>query len=238
MHKKKLICLAFAALLPIGTAVAEDEPAAQPTAAETPKPAATQEQAVEKSPEAKTPAASRMSMEERWKEREKRYEELKSRAEEAGVMLPEHPPWQDREAMIKAHPEMQKRMEHMQKMRSMTPEERDAYRMERYEEMRERAKEIGMELPENPPWKNRQARMKEEWAKHQEVIKGMTDEERAACHAMSRRHMRQAVPGRMPRGGMYPPMPEGRGPGYGPGPGYGYGPMPYGPQGGYWEPQQ
>ncbi|MEN8180598.1 MAG: hypothetical protein ABFS39_18530 [Pseudomonadota bacterium] len=252
MHKKKLICLAFAALLPMGSVVAEEPAAEQPAVAEAPESAAIQEEAAETAAGTETadkPAYVRMSMEERWKEREKRYEELKKRAEEAGVMLPERPPWHDREAMTQAHPDMQKRLEHMQEMKSMTPEEREAYRTERYQEMRERANEIGMEMPETPPWKRRRNEREEEWLKHQKVIKGMTDEEQAACHAMHRRHMRQAGPGPMMQGGgMYPAMPEGRGPGYGPGPGYGYGPGygpgygygpgPYGPRGNFWDPNQ
>lgn len=254
MHKKKLICLAFAALLPMASVVAEEPVAAQPPAAEAPEPEATQaEEAIESSAAKETadkPAYNRMSVEERWKEREKRYEELKQRAEESGVMLPEHPPWHGREAMAEAHPEMvDKRMEHMRKMQAMTPEEREAYRLERYQEMLERAKEIGVEMPETPPWKTRRAQMEQEWAKHQEVIKGMSDEERAACQAMHRRHMRQgqAGPGSMmPGRGMQtqPPMYEGRGPGYGygqgygNGPGYGYGPGPYAPRGNYWGPTQ
>lgn len=236
MHKKKLICLAFAALLPMGSVVAEEPAAAQPVAVETPESEAIQGEAVESAASKETadkPADSRMSMEERQKEREKRYEELKKRAEDAGVMLPESPPWRDREAMIQAHPEMQKRMEHMQKMQAMTAEERDAYRKERYQEIQERSKEIGLEMPETPPWERRQTEMQEEWLKHQEVIKGMSDEERAACHAMHRRHMRQAGPGpMMHERGMYPPMFEGRGPGYG------YGPGPYGPRGNFWNPNQ
>ena len=246
MHKQKLICLAFAALMPFGSVLAEDAAPAQPEATEAAKPEASQTEAVgsaDSTEAAEKPADSRMSMEERWKEREKRYEELKSRAEEAGVMLPESPPWHNREAMMMSHPEMQKRMEHRQKMMSMTPEERDAYRMERYQEMRERAQELGMELPETPPWKDRQIKMEEEWAKQQEVIKGMSDEERAACHAMHRRHLREMEPAPMRQGGgMYPNMPEapygyGPGPGRGYGPGYGYGPGPYAPRD-YWDPNQ
>ncbi|MDJ0805763.1 MAG: hypothetical protein QNJ78_02930 [Gammaproteobacteria bacterium] len=242
MHIKKLICLAFATLLPLGNVVAEEAAVDQTAAAEAAPPEVIQEKAVEAvdgAPAEPTdqPVYTRRSMEERWKEREKRYEELKSRAEEAGVMLPERPPWHDREVMTQPHPEMQKRMEHRQKMLSMTPEEREAYRMERYQEMRDRASEIGMEMPETPPWKDRQARRDEEWAKHQEVIKGMTDEERAACHAMQRRHMRQMGVGNKMRqgGGMYPPpVFQGQLPGYG----YGPGPGAYAPPGNFWDPNQ
>jgi hypothetical protein len=243
MYKKKLITLALASLLPMSTVLMAEEPAAE-SAAETAAVAAPESAAeAQETPaaSAKEPGAEpadygRMTMEERWKAREKRYEELKKRAEEAGVMLPETPPWQEREAMMAPPPEMQKRMEHMKKMQAMTPEERDAFRMERYQEMRERAAEIGMELPETPPWKQRQAMMDAEWAKQLEVIKGMTDEERDACHAMHRRHMREMGRGQMKRGpGMYPPAPayDRPSPGYG-----GYGPYPYGPRGNYWEPVQ
>lgn len=239
MQKKKLICLALAALLPMGSVMAEDPAAEEQQAEAAPAPESTATDQAESTeagaekPTIEAPAYSRMSMEERMKERERRYEELKKRAEEAGVMLPEHPPWRDREAMMKAYPDMQKRMEHRKMMQAMTPEERDAYRMGRYQEMRERANELGIELPENPPWKERRDAMAEEWAKHQEVIKGMTDEERAACHAMHRRHMQEMGPGPMMRGkGMRPPVYDA------PMRGYGYGPGPYGPQGSFWGPEQ
>ena len=245
MYKKKLINLALASLLPMSNVLMAEEPAATQPAEQSavsvkaPEPEAAQQQAAPAEKPAEPADYGKMTMEERWKAREQRYEELKKRAEEAGVMLPESPPWQDRKAMMQAHPKMQKRMEHMQKMQAMTPEEREAFRMERYQEMRERAAEIGMELPENPPWKDRQAQMDEEWAKQQEIIKGMTDEERAACHAMHRRHMREMAPmGQGPRmrgPAMYPPAPNYDAParGYG-----GYGPYPYGPMGNYWEPAQ
>ncbi|MCG7932545.1 MAG: hypothetical protein N0C88_16925 [Candidatus Thiodiazotropha lotti] len=179
----------------------------------------------------------------RWKERETRYQELRNRAEEAGVMLPAHPPW--RMSQMEANrPSMDERRQHHEKMMNMSPEERDAYRQERYQKMREQAKQQGIEMSETPPWVARKKAMEEEWAKHQAVIEGMTDEERAACHAMHRRHMGHG----MGRG-------HGMGPGHGkacgqgcqgpygnPGampapryPGYGYGPAPYG-QGNFWDP--
>jgi hypothetical protein len=246
MYKKKLINLLLMSLLPMSGALiaeqsSESQPTAEPaavvdeaeTAAKMPAPAGASSEASEAAESA--PDDGQMSMEERWKEREKRYEELKKRAEETGVMLPDTPPWRDRQAMMEANPEMQKRMEHMRKMQAMTPEERETFREERYQEMRERAAEIGMMMPEVPPWKNRQTMMQEQWANHLEVIKGMTDEERAACQAMHRRHMRQMMgqgPNRQMmqgQGMQSPQMPAYEG--YGPG--YGYGPFPYGPQGNY-----
>ncbi len=221
--------------------VAEDVVATEPAPAAEQTPVPTEAEPVAEAVQEETAASpadvAGISMEERWKEREKNYAELKQRAEEAGVMLPERPPWRDRSAMQSVRPDMQERMEHRQKMQSMTPEERDAFRMERYQEMRERAQEIGMEMPETPPWKQRQSAMEEEWAKHQAVIEGLSDEERAACHAMHRRHMRQAGPGpmmRRPAMQQQRPVFQGQMPGYGYGPAP-YGPAPYGPGGNYWD---
>jgi hypothetical protein len=182
----------------------------------------------------------------RLKAREQRYQVLRQRAEEAGVMLPERAPWHSSQ-MDSFRPDMQERMQHHQKMMNMSPEERDAFRLERYQEMREKAQQQGVEMPETPPWQARKQAMDDEWAKHQAVIEGMSDEERAACHAMHRRHMgmgsyrgmgpvhgagcggcQQAPQGNYGGGA---PMPMPRYPGYG----YGPAPAPYG-QGNFWDP--
>ncbi|RDH86629.1 MAG: hypothetical protein DIZ78_06905 [endosymbiont of Escarpia spicata] len=182
---------------------------------------------------------SMQSMEERMKAREKRYEALQKRALESGVLLPDHPSWMEKPEVADLRPSMEERMERMKSLRNMNPEERDAYRLERYQDMRERAAEVGLDLPEMPPWKDRPARPElnqdDEWARQQAVIDGMTPEERAACHAMHRRHMRQMGPG---RGMMQPPqMPAMPGRGFAPGrmmgPGAGYG-----PQGNFWDPSR
>ncbi len=180
---------------------------------------------------------SMQSMEERMNAREKRYEALQKRALESGVLLPDHPTWMDKPEVADLRPSMEERMERMKVLRNMNLDERDAYRLERYQDMRERASEVGLDLPEKPPWKDRPARPElsqdDEWARQQAVIDGMTPEERAACHAMHRRHMRQMGPGR----GMmqHPQMPMMPGRGFGPGrmmgPGAGYG-----PQGNFWDP--
>jgi hypothetical protein len=134
------------------------------------------------------PSVTRDSMREHWKAREEQYQALKKRAEEAGVMLPESPPWRSEMGQMMS-PSMQERMAHRKEMMSMSREERDAYRQQRYQEMRARADEMGIEMPETSPWQARQQAMEDAWAKHQEVIQGMSDEERAACHAMLRRYM-------------------------------------------------
>jgi hypothetical protein len=130
-------------------------------------------------------------------------------------------------------PDMTERMQRHQAMMNLTPEERMAAREAHYQEMRERAKERGIELPETPPWQARQSAREDEWAKHQAVIDGMTDEERTACHAMHRRHMGMMNRERPQRAQM-------QGPGMGRGmmgPGYGYGPGPYAPQS-FWDPNR
>ncbi|MBL3526734.1 MAG: cell division protein [gamma proteobacterium endosymbiont of Lamellibrachia anaximandri] len=164
---------------------------------------------------------------------------MQKRALESGVLLPDHPTWMDKPEVADLRPSMEERMERMKALRNMNSEERDAYRLERYQAMRERAAEVGLDLPEKPPWKDRPARPElnqdDEWARQQAVIDGMTPEERAACHAMHRRHMRQMGPGR----GMmqHPQMPAMPGRGFGPGrmmgPGAGYG-----PQGDFWDPSR
>ncbi|WP_177418419.1 hypothetical protein [endosymbiont of Lamellibrachia barhami] len=182
---------------------------------------------------------SMQSMEERMKAREKRYEALQKRALESGVLLPDRPTWMDKPEVADLRPSMEERMERMKALRNMNSEERDAYRLERYQEMRERAAEVGLDLPEKPPWKDRPARPElnqdDEWARQQAVIDGMTPEERAACHAMHRRHMRQMGPGRgMMQRPQMPAMPgRGFGPGRMMGPGAGYG-----PQGDFWDPSR
>ncbi|MES9863077.1 MAG: hypothetical protein ABW157_20275 [Candidatus Thiodiazotropha sp. LLP2] len=187
----------------------------------------------------------------RWKEREQRYQALRQRAEEAGVMLPAHPPWRSSQR-DSIRPNMEERMEHHRKMMNMSPEERDAFRQEHYQEMRDKAQQKGVEMPETPPWVARRQAMEDEWATHQKAIQGMSDEERAACHAMHRRHMGRGQGYGMGRGHG---MGQGHGMGCGgagncqgpygnPGgasapryPGYGYGPapVPYG-QGNFWDP--
>jgi hypothetical protein len=133
---------------------------------------------------------------------------------------------------------MQERMAHRKEMMSMTQEERDAYRQQRYQEMRAWADEMGFV---------RQQALDEEWEKHQQVIQGMSDEERAACHAMHQRHMGMmrgsgAGPGCGAMGHRGCGMHQGdyrsrMMPGYGPGYGYGYGAGPYAPQN-FWDPNQ
>jgi hypothetical protein len=191
--------------------------------------------------EAASPDEAEYGYAQRWKDREARYQALKQRAEEAGVMLPVRPPWRS-SPMEAVRPSMEERMEHRQKMMNMSPEERDAFRLGRYQEMRERAHDQGMEMPERPPWMARREAREDEWAKHQAAIDGMSDEERAACHAMHRRHMgmgRGMGPGHGCAQGCQRPYrypAGGQASGY---PGYGYGYAPYGApygQGNFWDP--
>jgi hypothetical protein len=240
MYKKKMSVLALASLMTLSLPLIAEETStedasAAPSAEESaPDPAATAQDERMK------------AMQERWNERNARYEDLKARAKEAGVMLPEDPPWKS--AGMGMMSDMDSRMQRHQAMMAMTPEERMAAREEHYKEMQEQAKQRGLELPETPPWEARQSAMDEEWARQQAVIDGMSDEERAACHAMHRRHMGMMLDN--------PQRPMMRGPGMGPGmmgpgmrepgamqqgwgqrPAYGYGPSPYGQQN-FWAPNQ
>jgi hypothetical protein len=230
MYKKKMTLLALASLMTLSLPLIAEEgtgdeaaegQAAAPSADAWP-------QAAESAPPRDDAVAA---MQQRMRERDARYEDLKARASEVGVMLPEDPPWKS--TGMGMRPGMAERMQRHQAMMSMSPEERMAAREEHYKEMQARAKERGFDMPDTPPWEARQSAMDEEWAKHQAVIDGMTDEERAACHAMHRRHM-----GMMRR--ELPERPMMRGPGVGRGmmePGYGYGPHPYAPPY-FWDPNR
>jgi hypothetical protein len=104
-----------------------------------------------------------------------------------------------------------------EKMRNMTPEERQALREQHWKEMRARAAERGIEMPETPPWvaaEQRYKAAKEQFEKYRKTVEEMTPEQLEAARAMFGRG------GSMPPMGQRPPMPQG---------GNGYG-----PQGGYW----
>jgi DNA-directed RNA polymerase specialized sigma24 family protein len=188
----------------------------------------------------------------RWEERRaelnQRYSELRKRAAETGVPLPEMPPWEqspgpggfgDQAAPPASaampeppaafgpgigHPMPDEAWEAMHEMMmSMTPEEREAMRDKHYQEMRERAKARGIEMPETPPWKRAQptqpptpSPQEQQWAKLKEVINAMSPEQREACMAMQR--LRAPMPPRLPMA--YP----GRGWGNVPDQGWGSGP--------------
>ncbi|MEI6414054.1 MAG: hypothetical protein WCP34_07305 [Pseudomonadota bacterium] len=173
-------------------------------------------------------------------ERLAHYQELRSRAKEMGVDMPETPAWANRPSRP-APPKMmsdEERKAHYEAMRNMSMEERMAARDKWYDAMRERAKERGIDLP-TPPWKEdgRREQMRK-------TMDAMTPEQRAACMSMHRHHMPPMS--QMPPMPLIPQMPEnmsgdddddwapGMGPdrgGYGPGPGRGTPPWGYGPHG-------
>lgn len=174
-----------------------------------------------------------------------RYEELRQRAAEAGVELPETPPWEQVTAPeMPAFPTMpsdgrgkammseEERAAHIEKMRNMTAEDRMAAREAHWAAMRERAAERGIELPETPPWKaamERRMAMQEKWDAYRKTVEEMTDEQREAAEAMFGQSPPIGGPAAF-AGESYPgggPGAEGPG-GYGPG---GFGPGDYGPAG-------
>lgn len=235
MNKKKSLVLGLASILTCSLPLQAEE-------AETTATAATPEAAEEVAEVAASsePMSIEAKREAHMQARNERYQELRQRAEKSGVMLPEKPPWETSGyGSMQQRPDMQARRKQHEMMMSMSPEERETARMAHYEEMRKQAKERGVDMPETPPWKQRQEMMDDEWKKHQAVIDGMSDEERAACHAMHQRHMGM-MRGRTERPMMQGPMGRGMGPGAGQG--YGYGPAPYGPgpyaPRNFWDPNQ
>ena len=137
-------------------------------------------------------------------ERNARYQDLRRRAEEAGVSLPEIPPWTQqstpqppgmqradvRERLgqggaeppkgpvgspAAAAPLGQPPQPPVPSAGRLSSEERDAVREQRYQQMRERAKAHGTEMPETPPWK---LATDEERREHREKMSEMTPAER------------------------------------------------------------
>lgn len=170
-------------------------------------------------------------------EREKRYEELRARASEIGLALPETPPWESSERPpMPEPPAMPERrgmspedMEAMreqrramrEQMRSMTPEERRAMRDAHWQQMRADAEERGIEMPETPPWaeaEQRRKEMEEQFETYRKTVEAMSEEQIEAARALFGSPPPMPEMPRMPPHGGYEPR------------GYGYG---YGPQGGY-----
>jgi len=149
--------------------------------------------------------AARKRMEKRRAEmmerRMRRYEELRERAAEFGLELPETPPWQ-----LKSDEE---RKTHREKMRAMSPEERRAMRDKHWEKMRDRAREQGIEMPETPPWKQAEQRreaMKAQWESYKEIFNALTQEQKEAIQALfGSGHRRVSPPPAMER--QIPPGP-------------------------------
>ncbi len=230
IHSKPLLLCASATVLGLAlapamaqTQAAPAAPAAAP-AAETP--------AVEAVPAPADPAdAARAEMEQRMEaamaERSQRYEELRKRAEEVGLDLPESPPWaqagmpQPPAGAMEplALPEGYAPPDY----KPMTREELEAKRKERWDAMREHAAEMGRELPETPPWEAAMQRRKEMLEKYQEyraTIEAMTDAQKEAIAALfggrgagGPMHGCRKWPGAGQRG----MMPYGMGPGAAPG---------------------
>jgi hypothetical protein len=201
-----------------------------------------------------------------------RYQDLRQRAAEVGLALPETPPWEAMpempeapalsphagatpspwEAMRRgmaawmdscitgANPPnweamRQEREAMRERFKAMTPEERKAMRDAHWQEMRQRAAERGMEMPETPPWEEAEKRYKaaqEQFDRYRKIVDEMTEEQLEAARALfgrgeaSAAPMQPMAPQMSPQ--MPPQMPQG-GYGYGPQGGYpGYGPYQWG----------
>lgn len=184
------------------TAPASAEPtAAVPTAEGAPAPA---DQGAATTGASEAAESARQKSEERraeaQKERNERYQELRERAADVGLELPETPPWESAESGMPGTPAMpfgmspedmdamrEERAAMREKMRTMTPEERQAMREAHWSSMRERAAERGVQMPETPPWaeaEKRRQEMQERIESYRKIIEEMTDEQREAARAM------------------------------------------------------
>ncbi|WP_462330209.1 hypothetical protein, partial [Thiohalocapsa halophila] len=244
IDSKRLLLGASAAVLGpvLGLALTPAQAQSEETGAGSSAPAQAQQQTAPPAAPAAAPSPeqARADMEQRMNaamtERTKRYEELRKRAAEVGLELPETPPWAA--AGMPQPPAMpadiaQPGAGAATERKPMTREELEAMRQQRWEAMRERAKEMGRELPETPPWEAAEQRRKELLKKYEEyraTIEAMTDEQKEAIAALfgGRAAEAPAMPQRPMGGRMGGPcahpqsgQPCGRGmmPGYGgPGP--------------------
>lgn len=183
-----------AAPAPADTAPAAEAQPRQATNAQAPETAPAQPAASTPKPPPPAMVEARERMEQRraemMQERKRRYAELRARAAEVGLELPETPPW-DQPGM--QPPQMPSQPEiAMPDMRggnrgAMTPEERQAMRDQHWQEMRQRALKQGIEMPETPPWKQaeqRRAEMKARRDSYRETLDAMTQEQKEAVQAI------------------------------------------------------
>ena len=250
IQQRPFLLLASASVLTLALAQASAEEAA-PAAAPEAAPAAPAEAAPAPNEPAAAADAMRAEMEKRYAEMKKRYqemmverkaryEELRKQAAEAGMEMPEMPPWERGgpmygpgrmppmgpgmmgPGMAGGEPGSDEAAAGEAPKPPMTPEEAMAMREKRWEEMRARAAEQGVELPETPPWEaaeQRRKEMLERYNQYRSTIEAMSDEQKEAISAL--------FGNGMPGSGCRQPMGRGGYPGYryGMGPG-GWGQMP------------
>lgn len=234
-------------VVPAAPPAPEAPAAVGPTpAAEAPEPAAeAPAPATEAGPADKARAKAEARRAEMDAKRNERYQELRERAAEVGLELPETPPWESAQAAMPEMPAMpgqggpsaqdreamrQRYQAMREKMKNMSPEERKAMREAHWTQMRERAAERGMDMPETPPWAEAEKRYKEaqeQFEKYRKTVDEMTAEQIEAARAIFGGGQAKQQPQNMPPMPPMPPqMPQGGSYGYGPqsGSGYGYGP--------------
>ncbi|MEN8175258.1 MAG: hypothetical protein ABFS23_05815 [Pseudomonadota bacterium] len=171
--------------------------------------------------------------------RAEQHEAMRKRAEAQGISIPDEPPpvgmgrgappqppapaGSGRELMS---PE--EFAEHREKMRTLGPEERAAYRAEQHEEMRKRAEVQGISIPDEPPpvgmgrgvppqppapaGTGRELMSPEEFAEHREKMRSLGPEEQAAYRAEQHEAMRKRAEA---QGISIPDEPPAAGPGRG-----------------------
>lgn len=169
----------LAALGAVGLGLGQTAWASEPAAPAAPSAAATAAP-----PAMVTPTQeARARMEQRWTdamaERDRRYEELRKRAAELGFEMPEapwryNPQWPDLPPWDRPG-------------RMLTPEERMALREKRWEELRARAAQQGIDWPATPPWQAAQQRRQEtqeRFEQYRAIVEQLTPEQKQAIEAL------------------------------------------------------
>jgi len=193
---------------PLATAQADEQavPAAAPAPAAQPAPAP--EAAPSFAETARAQADARRA--EMNEQRKQRYNELRARAAEIGMDMPEQAPWEmpfpavDDAAMKQWQNEVQmrrqERQEQQEKMRNMTPEERRAQHEQRWKRMQDEAAARGMEVPPMPNWEEvekRHQEMNDRFDQYRKTVEQFSDEQREAARAVfgrSARHQMRDLP--------------------------------------------
>lgn len=235
--KHRFFTLTSAAALSLALGQASAQTEAAPAADKTPAPPSQVESTATPNAAAGGAQTLREKMQQRYAaamaEREKRYEEARQRAAEMGMEMPETPAWTPYGPYpygpfgnMPDMPDMPDAMGMPEglpaPLATMTPEERKTLREQRWEEMRARAAEQGMEFPETPPWEaaeQRRQEMLERYNEYKAIIEAMTDEQKEAISALFGRARTTMSPYGMPGYGrcggcrqkMYPHMRRGMG---------------------------
>lgn len=144
-----------------------------------------------------------MSAKERKAYRDQQYELMRRRARQLSMALPETPPWKNPSRKRKPTMTAAEYKDYVDTLKSLPPEERQAYREERHQEIQKRMEELAPELPgmpgppampEPPPPPPALApAVGKDWAALRRQLQSMTPEERQRYREAHYRRLREVA---------------------------------------------